>query len=153
MKQLFYILFLFIGFSAYAGSPIDSTTKHTQVAPLTVNGGSIRKVMGDRVYMKSTHPKVVGLKCKTNPNVFCAYVAKADGSDDGDFDPAMCPGVNITHVPDPAYSQQFPNSQRCYLGIPQTTGGIRYYEINSAKMECASDATTITIDPPIEIEE
>lgn len=157
MKQLLYISLLLIGFSAYAGNPSDSTTKTTQSAPVTVNGGTIRKVMGDRVYMKSTNPKVVAVKCTKNPKNFCMYVAKADGEEEsGDLDPTMCPTVSQTHVDDPIFSQQFPNPTKAYIGIPQTSG-VRYYEVNSATMECTPNdeqfAVTVTLDPPIEIEE
>jgi hypothetical protein len=158
MKQLIYITLLFIGFSAHAGNPSDSTTKTTQSAPLTVNGGTIRKVMGDRVYMKSTNSKVVAIKCTKNPKNFCMYVAKADGEEEsGDLDPLSCPTVSQTQVPDPIFSQQFPNAQKSYVGIPQTSGGIRYYEVNSATMECTPNdeqfAVIVTLDPEIEIEE
>ncbi|WEK21334.1 MAG: hypothetical protein P0Y49_09290 [Candidatus Pedobacter colombiensis] len=155
MKQLIYIALLLIGFQANALTSDDSTaTVQSQHSKRTISGGTTKKEMGVRVWMKSTNNKVIAIKCKKNPNVICAYTAKADDSDEG-IDETLCPTTSATHISNPFYSQQFPNAQKCYLGIPQVNGGVVYYEVNTISYECSqSDEynATIHFTPELDLE-
>lgn len=152
MKQLLYIALLLISYQAGAFTSCDSTGIP---AKKSINGGSIKKQMGNRVYMKTNSPKVFAIKCLKNPNVICAYVASVAEEEGGD--PYLCPANSSTFVPDPYYSMQFPNPQKTYVGIPKAQGGVKYYELNSATFDCSSAGgdnghVLINLDPPVEIE-
>jgi uncharacterized protein YuzE len=146
MKQFLYLALLMIGFQAAASNDSSLTVIHR-----TVNGGTVKKEMGDRVYMKTNSNKVYAIKCVKNPKVVCAYVAKA--TEDVE-EPELCPAISM-FIPEPYYSMQF-NPEKAYVGIPNSQGGITYHEVHSAEINCttaeAEETILITLDPPLDLE-
>jgi hypothetical protein len=153
MKQFIYIVLLLIGFQAGAITTDDSSTVSTSI---TLNGGNVTKQMGNRVYMKSSNPKVCAIKCEKNPRIVCAYVRSAVEEDGGGLDRLSCPSMTNTFIPEPYYSM-LGDPAKTYLGIPDVQGGVKYYEVNSVKFDCSAadgenGSVLIQFDPPLDLE-